>query len=286
MSPLSLSFDPLAELPEELQFAGGRGERCLRLFEAWPTLFEHLNRLGPVVIGSQTGPITVLMRQETLDFQWVPGSHEIVDLASDWVVDTSHLASVVAVDESCSDRSRILGLQFFNHEQEGIFKIMLTEASSCWEFTHLLHGFARGGFLPEPQQAKTLEQALRGPNQGQPVGVCRLIKSLLMAHHKGVPLKFTVYQSGQVRSVSILPRRLERCGNDFLLSGVNAEVHLADVPGYDLMCESSRRGKDSLPILSFSLGHGRRCEVSFAGDESQLALWEALHSFGSGFCNG
>jgi hypothetical protein len=275
MNPL----DPFHSICQSLLFEGARGELCLRLNPYWPDFVELLNDLGPLVVAMKQGPMTSVCRCEGVDFWPVPDSTDVVDTVSGWILDTDRIATVVAVREQIPQSH--LGLQFFDSSGEGLFKLLLTEASELDVFSDLIHFFATSWqeIAEDAHKPRLWADTLSSFTEKlSPARKDSLIKSLLLAYQHRFPLRFSFLGRAMHRSITVRPCRLERCGDDFLLCDCRHQVHLADVPHLKPMRMRKPRPSGASWALLLPLESGDALEITHAGCSATLTAWEALHA--------
>jgi hypothetical protein len=297
-------------------FQTDRGDVCLYLHEAWPSLLGDLSLLGPSVLISKNEQLALVSICRKLEFVPVPGGTEMLDLSSALCVETANLGSVIAGQEAHTGN---LTLHFFDWNQRALFKVILAPGSDIEAFVHLASHYGKvptssraqpfrlprdepsGAVLAEEKMAFQNQWSTYSPELGGdflPGGSVRwldalrlagrerslfltkvgLVKAILAAHHDKLRLRMTSWREGLHHETTVVPYRIERCGHCFHLFDVESEAHFFFESDMDIWV--GYHGRERLPAIHlFSATGERRGLIQFDGKPEESETWvEALSS--------
>ena len=291
-------------------FQTERGDVCLCLHEIWPSLLIDLGLLGPAMLISRSEQMALVSLCRQLDFVPVPGGTEMLDLNSGVCLETLNLGAVVAGQEAETEN---LSLHFFDWEGRGIFKVLLAPGADLDGFVQLVGHYAKrplplstrhsrppgagdgpisarertsfqktwasfdpalgGDFLPGTG-IKWLD-ALRLGGCGRSMFLTKvgLIKALLAAHDNQLRLRMTLCEGSLHHEITIVPRRLERCGRCLHVFDLESEAHFFLEPDAEIWV--GFHGHDRMAVIHIFSGKGeRRGLIEFAGDPGGIEHWD------------
>ncbi len=290
-------------------FKTERGDVCLYLHEAWPSLLADLGLLGRAMIISRSEQLALVSSYRKLNFVPIPDSTEMLDLSSGLSLDISRLDAVIAGQEANTGN---LSFHFFTAAGRGFFKVLLAAGSDLGGFSRLTKHYARFPSAPGPQLScsASIESAvladerfhlqrawdffnpalggdflpgghnvswwdalrLAGRERALFLTKVGLMKAILAAHHEQLPLRISNWNEGLHHETTIVPRRLERCGQCFHLFDGESEAHFFFDSDSDIWV--GLHGKTRLPAIHvFSANGQRRGLIQFAGEEGEVSSW-------------
>ena len=309
------SIHPFPASVQDKLFKTERGDLCLCLHEAWPSLLIDLGLLGPVAVVSHSEQVALASFSVQLEFLPVPGGTEMVEVGSGICLETERLGCVIAGQEVETGK---LSLHFFDRDGFGLFKVMPAPGSDRDGFIQFMEHYARdpelvhsqdpvleplllgqgavtaeerehlrkawttfpaalGGNLVPGGQGVSWWDALRlaGPGRAKPINKEGLLKAILAAHHHEGLLRFSAWRGGLHQEIALVPRRLEKCGHCFHLLDVSREAHLFFESGFEAWV--GFHGNHHTPAVHiFSRDGQRRGVIQFDEAVPENEAWKRL----------
>jgi putative heme degradation protein len=293
-------------------FKTERGDVCLCLHEVWPSLLTDLGLLGPAILISRSEQMALVSLSRQLDFVPVPGSTEMLDLNGGVILETLNLGGVIAGQEvetenlsfhffDLEGRGLFKVLLAPGADLDGFVqlvghyakrplplnprqiprsgprgkKAILAEERTDFQKAWASFDPALGGDLLPGGHGVGWLDALRlaGRERAMFLTKVGLIKTVLAGHNHQTRLRITICEEGLHHETTIVPRRLERCGQCLHLFDIENELHFfleADSEIWIGFHGRERRGA----IHIFSGKGQRRGIIQFAGEHDERESWD------------
>jgi putative heme degradation protein len=297
-------FDIFPSRIKNKLFETDRGDLCVCLREAWPSLLADLALLGPVVLISRSEQIVLVSYRARLEFLPVPGSTEMIEEESGFGLEMAELGAVIAGREVQTGN---LSLHFFGLKGGTLLKVLLAPGADLEGFSKLVERYAKapecpfkeapgcvrvatregavlaedrnhfqeawssfdprlgGDFLPGGRGVSWWDAfCLAGRKRALFLTKIGLVKAILAAHQDRLRLRITTWQGGLHHEATLVPRRLERCGHCLHLFDLTTEAHVYLEAEMNIW--AGFHGEDCAPAIHlFAPGGERRGLIEFEG---------------------
>jgi putative heme degradation protein len=317
---MSHSSDIFPSSVKDKLFKTERGDVCLCLHEVWPSLLTDLGLLGPAMLISRSEQMALVSLCRQLDFVPVPGGTEMLDLSSGVCLETLNLGAVIAGQEAETEnlslhffdlegRGLFKVLLTPGADLDGFIQVVShyakrplpLNARHCLprrgrgegailaeERTRLQKTWASfdpvlgGDLLPGGGGVRWLD-ALRLAGQERAMFLTKvgLIKAMLAAYYHRLRLRITICEEGLHHETTVVPRRLERCGQCLHLFDLESEAHFFLEADSEIWV--GFHGKERLAGIHIFSGKGqRRGVIQFAGRHDEAEAWNSALSAAAG----
>jgi putative heme degradation protein len=102
-----------------------------------------------------------------------------------------------------------------------------------------------------------------------------LLQGLLMASQFQFPLSFTLFNQGLHHHITMVPRRMERCGDSVHLMDRHTEAHILRAPGLT-MWQTVYRKEEGITLELFGSDRRRCCQIKCVGEPREIHRWSEI----------
>ena len=107
----------------------------------------------------------------------------------------------------------------------------------------------------------------------------QLVQGLLLASQSQFPLSFTLFNQGLHHQVTMVPRRMERCGDSIHIMDRDSEAHILRAPGLSLW-QTTYSAEAGTSIELFSSDRRRCCHIQCVGEPLEIQRWSEVFQRG------